>query len=315
MPIPTPFPVGPVNVYLLEGKPLTLVDAGPLTDEALHALDTGLGQLGYRIADVEQLVITHTHHDHFGLAREVVERSGAILLSFHLNKFPLEHFHTWWQARTAYVAELVIREGAPEEALQEMEIMRGFQVYATSVPEVTPLNDDDAVRMGAGIWRAIHTPGHALGHICLYHEKSQLLLSGDHLLRDITSNPVLETPALGTTQRPRSLVAYKRSLLRIRELEVRKVLPGHGELLYDHRALVDEILNHHEVRERLLLELLKAKDSTAYELGLSLFGRELPGVELFLALSEIVGHLDVLEQEGKAERVERDGRPVWTARN
>jgi len=292
---------------------LTLVDAGPLTDEALEALANGVRDLGYSLADIEQLVITHAHHDHFGLARQVVERSGAALLSFHQNRLPLEDFETWWAQRVAFVAELVASEGAPKAALEDIKVMSGFQIYATSVPEVTPLQDNDRVQMGDTTWRAIHTPGHALGHLCFYHPESQLLLSGDHLLRDITSNPVVETPRVGMRRRPRSLPDYKRSLRRLRELEVSKVLPGHGEPVYDHRALVDEILTHHEERGRLIWELLKAKDRTVYELGRALFGEELPGVELFLVMSEIIGHLDVLELEGKARRVERDGQATWTA--
>ncbi len=313
LPIPTPFPVGPVNVYLLEGEPLTLVDAGPLTDEALEALNKGVRELGYSLADIEQLLITHAHHDHFGLAREVVERSGATVLSFRENKPPLEDFDTWWEQRVAYVAEFIVRAGAPEEALREMEVMRGFRKYAKSVPEVTPLDDNDEVQMAGTSWRALHTPGHAVGHLCFYQPDCELLLSGDHLLRDITSNPVLEAPRLGMTQRPRSLVDYKRSLLGIRELEARKVFPGHGEPVYDHRALVDEILAHHEERGRLILHLLREKQRTVYELGLALFGAKLTGVELFLVMSEIIGHLDVLELEGKARRLERDGRSIWTA--
>jgi len=94
---------------------------------------------------------------------------------------------------------------------------------------------------------------------------------------------------------------------------VRKVLPGHGEPAYDHRALVDEILAHHLERARLILQLLSEKDGTVYELGLALFGAKSTGVELFLVMSEIIGHLDVLEIEGKAGRIVRDGRSVWTA--
>jgi glyoxylase-like metal-dependent hydrolase (beta-lactamase superfamily II) len=310
--IPTPFPVGPVNAYLLEGNPLTLVDAGPLTDEALAALRAGLHGLGYSISDIEQLVITHAHHDHFGLAREVVRASGAKLLSFHMNIYPLEHFHTWWDRRVSYVADLVLEEGAPQESVQDVEVIRGFQQFAAPVPAVSPLDDQAEVQMGDTTWQALHTPGHALGHLCFYQRENKLLLSGDHLLRDITSNPVVETPRLGMADRPRSLPDYVRSLRQIRELDVRKVLPGHGEPVYDHRALVDEILLHHEERGRLVLQLLKERDRTVYELGVALFGGELPGVQLFLVMSEIIGHLDILELEGKATRVERDGHGIWT---
>ncbi|HJX38223.1 MAG TPA: MBL fold metallo-hydrolase, partial [Anaerolineae bacterium] len=303
----------PVNVYLLEGQPLTLVDVGPRTREAMKALEAELLGSGYSLSDIEQVVITHAHHDHFGQARDVVEVSGAPLLSFRENRFPLEQFNTWWEHRIAYVADLVLKEGAPAESLREIEIIRSFAQYVVSVREVTPLDDNAELQMGSRTWRALHTPGHALGHLCFYHQDSGLLLSGDHLLRDITANPVLETPRPGQTERPRSLPAYLQSLRRIRELEVRKVLPGHGEPVYDHRALVDEILVHHEVRGGLILQILRTSDRTVYDLGVALFGGELPGVELFLVMSEIIGHLDVLELEGQVRRVEQDGRAVWTA--
>jgi glyoxylase-like metal-dependent hydrolase (beta-lactamase superfamily II) len=311
--IPTPFPVGPVNVYLLEGEPLTLVDAGPLTDDAFQALKAGLKELGYSLQDIEQLIITHAHHDHFGQAGRIVEESGATLLSFRENRYPLEEFDTWWDKRMVYLADLMIKEGAPQESLREMDAIRGIGRYAAPVPELTPLDDNDQVRMGGWTWQALHTPGHALGHLCFYQQESRLLLSGDHLLRDITSNPVLETPRRGMRERPRSLPDYVHSLRRVRDLDVEKALPGHGEPVYDHRAHIDSILAHHAARERLILQLLRQKDSTVYELGVALFGRELPGVQLFLVMSEIIGHLDLLELAGRVTRVEKDGRGVWTA--
>lgn len=107
--IPTPFPVGPVNVYLLEGEPLTLIDAGPLTDDAFEALKAGLKELGYSLKDIEQLIITHAHHDHFGQAGRIVEESGAPVLSYRENRYPLEEFDTWWNKRMAYVADLMVK--------------------------------------------------------------------------------------------------------------------------------------------------------------------------------------------------------------
>jgi glyoxylase-like metal-dependent hydrolase (beta-lactamase superfamily II) len=290
-----------------------MVDTGPLTDEALEVLTKGVRDLGYSLADIRQLIITHAHIDHFGLAREVVEQSGATLLSFRLNQHPLEDFYTWWQERMTYATELFLQEGIPPEALDRIGPMQDFQLYATPVPKVTPLDDNDELKMGDTTWKAIHTPGHALGHLCFYHEDSQLLISGDHLLRDITSNPIIETPRWGMTTRPRSLVDYMRSLHRIRQLEVRKVLPGHGEPVYNHRVLVNEILAHHQQRGEAVLQLLREGDKTVYELGLALFGEQLPGVHFFLVMSEIIGHLDVLELEGKVGRRERNGHYIWTA--
>jgi len=311
--IATPFPVAPTNVYVLEGEPLTMVDTGPLTGEALEALEKGVETLGHSLAEIEQLVITHAHIDHFGLAREVAERSGGKVLSFYQNLQPLQDFEAWWEGRIAYASRLFIEEGAPSGAMENIEEIRAYQMYATSIPEVVPLDDGAEIQMGGTTWRAMHTPGHALGHLCFYHEASQLLLSGDHLLRDITSNPIIETPRLGMKERPRSLIDYMRSLRRIRDLEVRKVLPGHGEPVYDHRLLVDDILAHHQHRGRLILQLLREGAKSVYELGLALFGRELPGVQFFLVMSEVIGHLDVLELQGKVRRSTASSHCVWSA--
>jgi glyoxylase-like metal-dependent hydrolase (beta-lactamase superfamily II) len=81
IPLPTPFPVGPVNVYLAEGEPLTLVDAGPRYDPAREALEVALAGHGYRVADLRRIVLTHAHPDHCGLAAELARVSGAEVLT------------------------------------------------------------------------------------------------------------------------------------------------------------------------------------------------------------------------------------------
>jgi glyoxylase-like metal-dependent hydrolase (beta-lactamase superfamily II) len=69
--VPTPFPVGPVNVHLILRDPVTIVDSGPLTDSAWEVLVAGLAAHGLAVADVEQILLTHGHHDHYGLAAKV----------------------------------------------------------------------------------------------------------------------------------------------------------------------------------------------------------------------------------------------------
>ena len=75
--IPTPFQVGRVNAYLIEDDPLTLIDSGPNSGKALDELEQALAAHGHAIEDVELLVITHQHIDHFGLASILARRSGA----------------------------------------------------------------------------------------------------------------------------------------------------------------------------------------------------------------------------------------------
>src|ERR1700730_1129489 len=83
--LPTPFPVGPVNAYLIEGDPLTLIDTGPKADVSRQALETALASLGYRVEDLRRVIITHHHVDHCGLAAEIVRRSGAALWTHPYN--------------------------------------------------------------------------------------------------------------------------------------------------------------------------------------------------------------------------------------
>jgi len=75
--IPTPFQVGRVNAYLIEDSPLTLVDSGPNSAKALDELEQALAARGHAVEDLELLVITHQHMDHFGLASILARRSGA----------------------------------------------------------------------------------------------------------------------------------------------------------------------------------------------------------------------------------------------
>src|SRR5262249_17225855 len=75
--VPTPFYVDPVNVYVIEEDPLTLIDAGPRDGESIQALRSGLARLGYKLSDIKRIIISHAHSDHYGLAQLIVEESGA----------------------------------------------------------------------------------------------------------------------------------------------------------------------------------------------------------------------------------------------
>ena len=75
--VPTPFPVGPINLYLIVDDPVTLVDTGPKTDESRDALEAELARLGFKLADIERVILTHTHEDHCGQAAMIQRASGA----------------------------------------------------------------------------------------------------------------------------------------------------------------------------------------------------------------------------------------------
>jgi glyoxylase-like metal-dependent hydrolase (beta-lactamase superfamily II) len=307
--IPTPFPVGPVNVYLAKDHPVTLIDVGPRTGPARAALEDGLAGYGVRVADVGRLIITHAHEDHYGLAAEVVRASGAQVLT-HTANLP------WLAAdgganRLAFYGEVMAWAGVPAEVLMGFARQRqGTSSYAEPVVVDRTLADGDVLRLGSEDWQVLHTPGHAGGLICLYQPQRRLLLSSDHLIRDISSNPVLEPPAPGETGRPRRLVQYLAQLRRVAALEVDLALPGHGPPIADHRALIDERLAFHDARAGRILEVMGSAALTAHDIVAVLFPTPDP-ISTFLAISEVVGHLQWLEVEGRVTHTEEHGVARW----
>src|SRR5690242_21062919 len=114
--VPTPFYVGPVNVYLVEEEPLTLIDAGPRDDASLAALRAGLGELGYQLADIRRIIVSHAHADHYGLAQLVQEESGATVM-IHEWDAPVAAQNTDYAA----YRELLAVAGVPREMVERME--------------------------------------------------------------------------------------------------------------------------------------------------------------------------------------------------
>lgn len=306
--LPTPFPVGPVNVYVARDVGgVTLIDCGPLTPEALAGLEAGLGAVGFAIPDIRRIVVTHAHADHSGLAARLVQQSGAQVLAHPFNRAWLEAYEQEREQRLLFYAEVMRRAGVPTEIADKMNRMRRkLGDYAQPVEMSGVLNDGDTLTLAGRAWRILHTPGHSVGLICLYEPRSRLLLSSDHLLCDISSNAVIEPPPPGNRERMKSLPVYLAQLERVAALEIAMAWPGHGKPIKDVRELVRRRLEFHERRAAHILEL--AQDGkTIYQIAQALFGT-LDPLNFFLALSEVIGHLELLEARGKIQTCQVWGR-------
>jgi len=307
--IPTPFPVGPVNCYLADGDEPTLIDTGTNDPAALAALREQLRSHGLALADIRRVVVTHAHLDHSGLAARIVAESGARVLSHERNRWWLTDFEREWERRYRFYAEVLRQSGAPPAFAEQLgPRLEWMKRLAASVPlaSLTPIDDGDALVLGGETWRVVFAPGHASGLICLFEPHTRTLISSDHLLRDITSNPFLEPPARGESARPRALVQYIASMQKVARLNVRRALPAHGEPIDDVRALVDARLAFHRQRLEYIERQLDSGARTAFELCGILFPNLKPQ-DLLLGLSEVIGHLDILESEGRVRREESDG--------
>lgn len=306
--IPTPFPVGPINCYLAQADELTLIDTGAKTDEAILALRDQLKARGLAFRDIHRIIITHAHVDHFGLAAQIVAESGAQVYAYKNNRWWLADFENEWERRYDFYRETFLASGAPSEYAERVIAgMRRLTGFAASIPAdcFVPLEDGEAIHLGSDEWRVVFAPGHASGLICLYEPKSRTLISSDHLLRDVTSNPVLEPPLRGETERPRALVDYVASMKKTAQMNIRLALPAHGAPIDDVRALIEARLAFHRARLDHIAQQLDCCATTAYELCGILFP-QLKSYDIFLGLSEVIGHLDVLEVEGRVRRVQEN---------
>ncbi len=248
--VPTPYPVGPVNAYLILGDEPALIDSGPATEEAWEALQGGLAAHGLRVSDLRDVVITHAHLDHYGLAGRVQAEAGARVYAHPYSEPLLTDFRHEWGRLARFYGEVLRKAGVPLRSLMALvrRLENGGGLTGRSVEFVNCVHDGDQVVLGGIPWEIVHTPGHALGAICIYQRETKQMFTADHLLPGINSNPVVEPPPRGQNEHPRCLLDYLESLRRVADLDVELVLPGHGEPFDDHRAIIAERIAHREQR-------------------------------------------------------------------
>jgi glyoxylase-like metal-dependent hydrolase (beta-lactamase superfamily II) len=297
-----PFAVRAVNCYLLEGEPLTLVDPGADWPETMVELEDGLAARGLRVEDVEQVILTHQHYDHVGLAHRVRERSGATVVAHELLRAFLADLPAQMELEDTYQAAVMRLHGVPEETIAELyAVSREHRIYGGSVAVDRTVRQGDMVVAGGRELLVGERPGHSPTDTVFTIEAERLSIVGDHLIGHISSNPVIHRPLdrpADVRDRMRSLPRYIDSLRRTAGLDVDLLLPGHGNPVEGHRALVVERLEFHERRKARIYDGLGGGPTTAHGLALGLWG-QVAEREAFLTLSEALGHLDLLEDEGR----------------
>jgi glyoxylase-like metal-dependent hydrolase (beta-lactamase superfamily II) len=315
--LPTPFQVGDVNTWLLRGEPLTLVDTGPLMDESAARLDRELGALGLAVEDLELIVLTHQHTENSGLAGELVRRSGAELAGTAALARFLADVEASADADDDYSVALMRIHGVTQGTMDTLRgISRAYRRYAASATVGRVLAGECELVAGGRRWTVSERPGHSPTDTVL--ASAGVLLAGDHLLEKISSNPILHVP-IGTAdpaalaaapERPRTLPTYVASLRATAAADAGElVLPGHGDPFRGAAELVERRLEQHERRAEKILAALD-RPRTAADIGRDLW-RHVPVTQAFLVLSEVLGHLDLLEQRGAVAAATTDGRVIY----
>jgi glyoxylase-like metal-dependent hydrolase (beta-lactamase superfamily II) len=309
--IPTPFRVGRINAYLIEDSPLTLIDSGPNSAKALDELEQALAGLGHSVEDIELLIVSHQHLDHFGLASILARRSGAEVAALDALAPYLAQYGAQADADDSFAEGLMLRHGIPPEVVTALRsVSAGFRGWGAAVDVTRELADGSELRLRDRTLTVLHRPGHSPSDTVFHDDSRSMLLAADHLIKHISSNPLLARP-LGAEAdfsgpRPRALVSYIDSLAKTREMDLSLVLPGHGPPIVDHAALIDERMRLHTRRAHKIRRLIEQQPRTAHEIAHELWGN-VAVTQAYLTLSEVLGHVDLLLDDGSVVEDERDG--------
>jgi glyoxylase-like metal-dependent hydrolase (beta-lactamase superfamily II) len=296
-------PLGTVNAYAVTGEDgIFLVDCGWDTPEAYEALVAQLAPLG-GIARVRELVITHIHPDHFGLAGRLAQETGARVL---MHRLDAGYVTARYEDSRALVQEMetwLWVNGVPPD---ELEVMSAASL---NIMRRVGIRSPDVLLQGGEIlpwdryrFEVVWTPGHSAGLICLYDRETQLFLSSDHILQRISPHVGMHVQSIGNP-----LDHYLESLDRVRELPVGTVLPGHGRPFKEMAGRVDEITAHHRRRLATMQDLLVPQGQSAYEVAARLSWRgaedgweRLAPFQRRMAVTETIAHLEHLASGGRA---------------
>jgi glyoxylase-like metal-dependent hydrolase (beta-lactamase superfamily II) len=233
--LPLPWPGVPHgNAWAIAaGDGIVLVDTGVHSADSMEQLERAMAQVGLRLDQVERLVITHAHFDHWGQALPIVERTGCEMWVHPASSMTLAHLADP-EAELRLRLEVGRQSGIPQDALDAYaeSQLNAEPPFAGPVAGARDLVNGVQVATDLGAWDVYETPGHAASHVCLYQPEHRLLISGDHLLgrivlwfdRGDTPDPVSE---------------YLRSLDVVAGLQARLALSGHGKPFLDVPGHID----------------------------------------------------------------------------
>ncbi|WP_226034610.1 MBL fold metallo-hydrolase [Aquibacillus saliphilus] len=309
--VPTPFVVGDVHMYIIKGETISLIDAGVKTNEAWELVKTQLKNVGLIPGDIEQIILTHHHPDHIGL---IDQFPNAHAVYGHWRNEPwLIKDESFFNNYETFFYQLYHACGTPKEYQSFLKTLRA-PLRFTGKATLTDVLADGHLLPGHSDFKVIETPGHAQSHLAFYREKDGLLIGGDLILLNSSSNPLLEPPDTTESERPKPLLQYRESLEKCLKYDVNLVLPGHGPNFSILTEIINKRLLKQEQRANRALDILKISSLSPFQLCQHLFPNHVEK-QFGLTMSETIGQLDYLEEKGLVDRNSENGVQIYTAKN
>jgi glyoxylase-like metal-dependent hydrolase (beta-lactamase superfamily II) len=309
--IPLPLPLDglkAVNVYAItDPGGVDLIDAGMAIVAARERLTEALGQLGYGLGDVRNFLVTHSHIDHYSLAVEL-RRDFRTLISLgegeRANLMATREMINGTGGHRVFGAESLRRLGAAELIGRLSTLERNGPMFTDWEDPDRWVTDGADLDLRTRTLRAVHTPGHTLGHVVYHDAASEIMFAGDHVLPHIT--PSIGFEPAGNRM---ALRDYLSSLARTLTLPDARLLPAHGPVTGSTHERVHELLAHHDARLAETLDAVRAGHATAFEVAKAIKWtrrqRLFDDLDLFAqiqAVNETAAHLEVLLVRGQVTR-------------
>lgn len=311
-------PAGSINVYAVRGNDeWTLIDTGWNDPAFFDEFESSLGKVGVSPDKITQVIFTHIHPDHYGLAGTLKNRFGTKLFTHRCSENAIaERYY----ARENHIRELGrwhLQHGGNKEnydAVIEMSSKLTGHVVPV-MPDVF-LEGDENINIGQYTFEVIWTPGHDRDHICLYERENKLLFSGDHLLPNTFPHIGIHAETADNL-----LGDYMTSLQSIRNMDVTTVLPGHEHVFDNYAARIDELLAYHQQMKTSILETVRNEPLNAYQIAASIQWSDppitldqLPPVVQAGIATKTIAYLRSHVADNKvAEEVDKSGLTVYNA--
>mgnify|MGYP000026488665 CR=1 FL=1 len=297
--VPTPLLVGTVNVYLIKEDPVTLIDVGPKTQEAVEVLQTALSKHGLDFSSVKRIVLTHAHEDHCGLAKTILDKAKNAKVFVH----EWETGHLFGRFDKEENKIMLRKVGVPDDVIEQMyNFYSRIRLLTDALEEedFQPIHDEGELEFERGVLRVFHTPGHTPGSCSFIREADRTLICGDCVLKRITPNPVLSLDPFDSKKRFASLEEYLFSLARLRSLSPTLTYGGHGDPIYEFDEIFNRYVRAIDQRQKRVIKLVPKSGATAFEIATQLFPEAIKhDSQKFLAISEAVAHLDYAVSNNK----------------
>ncbi len=296
-------PLKEINVYIITGERNLVIDTGFNRKECEESLKEAFEQLGIEKAD---LLITHLHADHCGLASRFQDAGSKIYASKTdariINGVLGEKY---WND----IEDIFIKYGFPKASEGKNTDHHPGRKYCNEEEiDFTYVKEGDVLEYGGYKLKVIETPGHTAGHISLYDEEGKILFCGDHILGDITPNICIEVNA------DNPLKSYFNSLENVRKLDVKLLLTAHRKMVNNMYDRIEELYKHHNERLSEVFKILGNEEKNAYivaqDMSWSISCKswnDFPLPQKWFATGEAIAHLQYLYFEGKIKRKEKDG--------